>query len=378
LCQMVIQILESVQSEDILNTLEHFYPTKASVDGKDRRNNNDPEQVSNMLESLKSDDSLRFHLEHMLEIVQSRNITNSDGSALTSSDCFRLILALQYNGLQSGLYPHGAMLNHSDQPNCVKFFPSQDRRYSEVRTTRMVTIGEPLTISYVPQILSHASRRHYLWNQHRFDIGADVKPSLRQMELIHSRLPQSSIERPDENCITCRIEKAVSELRDLLEEFNAANASDMSQADPIKALEQTSMELCQQAADELQNDCHILRIPCLELHLDSADLAQRRIPTLSSSQRLLLLSRMTVTAIELLKLKGLLLGEDHFDLARHNLDLATAIEEILSRSPKHLIQLGMNGYENAAAWNSLANQARREYNRIKSLYPYDADRFHHE
>jgi hypothetical protein len=61
---------------------------------------------------------------------------------MSSYDVLRCILALRYNGLQSGIFCYAAMLNHSDKPNSVKFslLPSssglrQTGVASEVRTT---------------------------------------------------------------------------------------------------------------------------------------------------------------------------------------------------------------------------------------------------
>lgn len=334
-------------------------------------------------------------LQELVAIAEERQLRNSDGRSLTSDDCLRLLLALRYNGLESGVYLHVAMLNHSDAPNCVKFLPappSSDESvpslkcYSEVRTTRRVAAGEPLTISYLPAIACHASRRRHLWEQHRFDVGGDPAPSsLRKMELVNGRLPPSSLDRGtgSDDSVTHRIERAIVELRRFHREAATVAKQQQRQQSPdeattlmdqLKALEQSALELYVQAKEQLQNSSHILLIPCLELHLDSVDLVQQqRQHRLTAFQLMLLLGRLVVSALDLLELQRTLHGPDHYDLARTNLDLAQAIEELLSKSATHLLQLSLERYNSISAWSSQENKCRKEYDRIKSLYPRDAE-----
>jgi hypothetical protein len=84
-------------------------------------------------------------------------------------DILRLLLALRYNGLETGIYTPVAMLNHLTNP--IVQVSSEADKYSEVRTTRAVRQEESLTISAT--ILSRHQAQH-LWEQHRFDIGADL------------------------------------------------------------------------------------------------------------------------------------------------------------------------------------------------------------
>jgi hypothetical protein len=140
----------------------------------------------------------------------------------------------------------------------------------------------------------------------------------------------------------------------------------------IKGLEQATLELCRQAEEQLKNKMHLLLIPCFELHLDCCELVQQ-IKSLSGVQRSLLLSRVVESAERLVVLQGLFHGPDHFALARTHLDLAQAIEELLSRSPKQLLQLQLERLDTIPAWSLLADKARKEHNRIKALYPYDVD-----
>ena len=77
-------------------------------------------------------------------------LLNHDGSPLLKQhDLIRILLALRYNGFESGLYLHLAMLNHDTYcPNSVKFADISNKQYSEVRTNQWVQPGQALTISY--------------------------------------------------------------------------------------------------------------------------------------------------------------------------------------------------------------------------------------
>jgi hypothetical protein len=71
----------------------------------------------------------------------------------------------------------------------------------------------------------------------------------------------------------------------------------------------------------------------------------------------------------------MLLGPDHFDIARTELDLAQAVEELLVRSPKHLIALKLEGLQTDSAWATLEYRSKKNHDRIKALYPRDAHEY---
>jgi hypothetical protein len=367
-------ILNQPDATAILHAMEEFHPTKTDVDSMttDQSSSNN-EQVDQMMTSLREQFSDDAQFQNSVEVAA--RLHNSDGSPLSRQDVLRLVLALRYNALQSGMFLYSAMLNHADQPNCVKFMPTQEKSYSEVRATRFISAGEPLTISYLPNILSHASRRKALWEQHRFDIGADLAPTLYAMETVGNKLPASNLNHYDnEETTTQRIEKAVTELQDINQHLSSIASLQRSTqiSEQVKALEQASLELCTEAENQLQNEHHLLLIPCRQLHLDSCDLVQRD-PSLKSAPRSMLVGRLIETAQKLTVLQKAFYGPDHFDLARTYNDISQAIEELLSRNPKQLLSLGLDGLSNASAWSSLENTARKEYNRIKVLYPYDVE-----
>jgi hypothetical protein len=371
----VLHILRHSNAQALIHQLEHYHPTKRAVD--EGNGDSDHVQVANMMAVLRQDNSEKEN--EILEIIQYaslKGILNRDRSDLSCTDVIRLLLCLRYNGLESGLYLHVAMLNHADQPNCVKFLPTPEKKYSEVRTTRVIRAREPLTISYLPSIVSHASRRFHLWEQHRFDIGANVSPQLYEMELVGFQLPLSSIKELDDDAVTSRIERTVAEMVELYTETSEqikGNPNNSELWDSCKALEQSSLQLCSEALDQLQNNHHLLLIACLQLHLDSCDLVQRD-PCLPSSQRLSLLCRLILTAHPLLAVQERFHGPDHFELASTHLDLAQGLEEVLSLSPKQLLLLQLDGLSSVGAYAALEYKSRKEFERIKSLYPHDAEK----
>ena len=445
--------LSSIQKQRILHDLEFFHPTKLVVEeclrhvpseieptlSSDNNNhvtqhssNISPdtiEQVYNMIQELRLKFGEHSHGDHhdskenkngnnyhltpdtkLFQQIRDRlvDFSNSDTSPMTNDDIYRILLTLRYNALQSGLYYYSAMFNHSDVYNCVKFIPptsssnsgtKRTRHYSEIRTTRTVLKGEPLTISYIPNILSHASRRHYLWQQHRFDIGNTIPPEesvLYPMECIQNQFPILSNMNDYTDTVTYNIETAVSELEGMYhdieqllqqQEQHGIVNNDVDLFQQAQELEQASLELCISAEQELlQNPRHILLIPCRRLHVDICCMVQQHYEDqllLSFVDRMKLLSRLVLSAYQLRYLQTMLYGSDHFDIARTNLDIVHGIEELLSRSPKHLLDLskqfmnadddtpchGIATLQTISHWSTLEYTVRKDYERIKALYP---------
>lgn len=69
-----------------------------------------------------------------------------------------------------GLYPVGAMLNHSCKPNAMQSF--QGRRII-FRAMQPIAAGQEATISYVELAAIRAERRAALLESYRFDIDAE-------------------------------------------------------------------------------------------------------------------------------------------------------------------------------------------------------------
>jgi hypothetical protein len=391
----VKHLIEHPDANQFVHDLEDFHPTKEEVDLQQQNENNDiedkseeNEQISKMMELLRLEHSFSpegnsdeqhnqqkaQELLDLVELARQLGIRSQDGSILNSIDIIRLLLVLRYNGLESGVYRHVAMLNHDDYPNCAKFLPTDGRSFSEVRTTRLVQKGEALTISYISRIVSHASRRQKLWEQHRFDIGVKhLKGDRYKMELIGKSLPPSPIHGGlDDSTLTDRIESTTVDLEEMQSEIEGAPQSPQS-FEIAKALEQTLLELHRASAEQLQNPTHVLLIPILNLHIEICAFVLRD-PSLTNSNQLGVSTRQTLSAYHLLPLQKALLGPNHFALARTSLDLANSISQLLSRSPKNLYDLKLPSMNTFAAWSKFEHETREEHNEIKARYPHDIEK----
>jgi SET domain len=393
-------VLERPDAGQLLHDFESFHPTKENVDRfrcldsdyEDVANDPNREQVVEMMKILEKeyshptsphptsqesgDEEHCRNQQERRQLDDLKDLARARGIDLSTADILRLVLALRYNGLESGVYRHVAMLNHDDDFNCAKLLPQDGQPYSEVRTTRPVAAGESLTISYLPRVISHASRRRYLWEQHRFDIGtSQVRGGRWKMEIVGNSLPPSSIHGGwDEESVTFPIETATEELEKMLTEIEAGLSGGESPDgfEIAKALEQAAWELYVESMERLNNPNHVILVPILSLHLEACALVLKD-SSISNAIRLGVLSRQANSAYHLIPIKHDLLGVDHFDLGRTNLDLANVVSELLSRSPRKLYDLNLQSMGSFSDWSALENKARKEYNRIKDLYPHDAE-----
>jgi hypothetical protein len=94
----------------------------------------------------------------------------ADKTGFTYNEVLRVLLVLQHNGFESGLYGVLTMLNHSCNPNCIKFSPSTgSSSASEIWTVRQVEENVELTICYCePLEMTKQSMQEYLEMHHRF------------------------------------------------------------------------------------------------------------------------------------------------------------------------------------------------------------------
>lgn len=397
-------ILMDENAMEVVAAMESFHPTRVLVDetvGKGVKSTN-PSQVEDMIQHyrkvIQEDD---LGLRTILQVAVAKGIMNSDGFPLAEIDVVRMLVALRYNSLETGVYLHVAMLNHADSPNCVKFRPTQRNGYSEVRTVRRVRRGESLTISYLSGYKCHASRQQYLWKQHRFDIGVlkEDSPGF-PLENVHGKLPSSADVEFMQN-----IETATAELEDQCRELaqmaKAKKQLSEEESETAKSIEVATQELYTSANERLGNGTHRLMLPCLVLHLDACDLVQRHVH-LPKRQRTLVLVRLVTTGRKLAALQALI-QPDHFDTAKTYLDIAQAIQgksahnrtvhrsspmcpcfssntnkialELLSESARDLFASDNSIPSNVHGWSLVESTARREHERIKKLYPHDADTY---
>ena len=321
-------VLMDDKANDVVLAMESFHPTRLLVNETVGRGvmSSNPSQIEEMIQhyrkAIKEDD---LRLKTILKLAAAKEVTNSDGSAITELDVLRMLVALRYNSLETGVYPHVAMLNHADFPNCVKFRPTERRDYSEVRTVRQVRCGESFTISYLPRYKCHSSRRQHLWEQHRFDSGdlREDSPGV-SLEKVHGKLPS-----PADVELMHNIETATAGLEDQCRELAETAAMNKrlseDESETAKALELASQELYTSTGEQLGNEAHVILLPCFALHLDACDLVQRYVQ-LPKRQRALLLTRLIATGRKLAELQTRILGPDHFDIAKTHLDIAQGIQ----------------------------------------------------
>ncbi|KAL3817709.1 hypothetical protein ACHAXA_011545 [Cyclostephanos tholiformis] len=233
--ESIKHIMERKDANVIVRCMEELHPTRARVNDVLRRrrrrirdenidngehmgssskkrglattydDNLDEAQIANMISIMERDANHVKMATLLVSYATERSVTNSDGSSIDMDDLGRMLLALRYNGFDSGLYLHFSMFNHAEGEwreekrvgmrrrrrrrrrgrrregdaydvgdGTIASQQRQTRRnYSEARTTRYVHMGEALTLHYVenPREVSHATRRRMLWDQHRFDIG---------------------------------------------------------------------------------------------------------------------------------------------------------------------------------------------------------------
>jgi hypothetical protein len=155
-----------------------------------QKNFNDPTILLSMVELILVDDKA-FSMSKDLyplsiysvspEEIENLKIEYSDITALEQivskfslpsiDEIYRLLLVIKHNAFSSGLYHKLCMINHSCNPNCIKFEPRQGSRgASEVWTICPVKAGEEITISYTnPVELSSPSTQEYLFKHHSFN-----------------------------------------------------------------------------------------------------------------------------------------------------------------------------------------------------------------
>jgi hypothetical protein len=397
----------------------HF-PTKTKKSRECSKSSLDEVQILNMIFELKQDKQNVTMAQSLVKYASELSILNSDKSVITENDIYRMLLTMQYNGFDSGLYLHFCIFNHSEDPNCIKFRPTDNNlvketkfRYSEARTTRFVRKGDALTIHYIenPREVCHITRRRILWEQHRFDIGDEneygkfldvntIKTGhlfndndrgryIFESELIHGKFPPSTREKKkndleddatndtDDVPTTSNIERSLDELEYILVELGGnfeGQSLSASSFDQLAALELTMVELILASKSTLGNDYHILLSRCYRLHLDVVELLMNHCSTkLTNKQLAELIARSLPSIVSLLHSRRLRLGNDHPDVARTYHDLAMGIRALLTNSSRLLLSLKLDGMLTIDDCSRTEHHCRLERDRIDRLYPRDVD-----
>ena len=117
----VEQLLKHENAQLIIQDMEDFHPTKEAVD---QESGDEQTQIQEMMQELFVQYQDDNRLDEFVQLAKQKHYTCRNGNLLNARDVLRLLLALRYNGLTSGVYRHVAMLNHDCHPNCVKFMPT--------------------------------------------------------------------------------------------------------------------------------------------------------------------------------------------------------------------------------------------------------------
>jgi hypothetical protein len=94
----------------------------------------------------------------------------AEGRDIDKTEIVRVLLTLQHNGFNSGLYGALTKINHSCDPNAIKFSPSAGSSgASEIWSVRDIREGEEITICYCePLEMTRQSMHEFLVAHHRF------------------------------------------------------------------------------------------------------------------------------------------------------------------------------------------------------------------
>jgi hypothetical protein len=94
---------------------------------------------------------------------------------------------------------------------------------------------------------------------------------------------------------------------------------------------------------------------------------------LSSDIKFDLMCKFVPTCHQLLSLQSKYVGSDHPDIARTSLDFAMGINGLLTHKPQRLFDLKLENLDSFYKCSHEENTYRREYHRIRDLYPFDAE-----
>lgn len=261
----------------------------------------------------------------------------------------RVFLTLQHNGFESGLFGLLTMVNHSCDPNCIKFPPSSGTAgYSEIWTTRNVEIGEELTISYSPtSLITRRSMQKFLESHHRFhcccricatstmptinDDNEGSESERKQLDEDAVQLTIESIDRelqflsieappPSEVYVTCvSMMKTVQKIIDLFDDCKVKNSADLIKAHCYKACVNCAAKVLQSA-----EDASTLSGP------ESTAVKKPKTKTLLLAATLYLRNSLL-----LLDQQFQYLGQEHPDLATTFEDISQGLTCVLRFTPSH-------------------------------------------
>jgi Zn-finger protein len=342
-------------------------------------------------------------LDNVKALIDSNRIEElALKTGIEKEEILRVLLVLQHNGFGSGLYGVLTMLNHSCNPNCIKFPPSVGSSgASEIWTVRQIEKGEECTICYCePLEMTKQSMGNYLEKHHRFSckcsdckliiINENNAPheilDVIQRTVIHENKLQEIIVGMEQELQFLR------DLSDLEVGFESVSklmkaTTDLSEIESLENIELNSIKISPRILARL----HKLSTDSAATFLEYANMKsdQRRKP----KEVLVKYAAFSFlrNSLCLLKNQTKYLDNNHPNIASTNIDIAEALDCALLFFPEDLIMaLNLPINENCTELRLLkfklnqidiplvlvtkkmikkeSSRFRSEGNRIKSLY----------
>jgi len=282
-------------------------------------------------------------------------------------DCLlRAIFAMQFNGFASGLALHCSIFNHSCEPNCVKFNPTEPSKYSksdfpfsQVRASREIEEGEQLTISYLhPQHQLRITRQYLLRKQFSF---------ICKCELCTCEIQENELTAQSNGYYSTVEKQKLTEIERMLEDADMVDkaVAELALETALKIKSEALLSFPQDHAIFLRLYsiiCRATRILVMQ-HLHSRKKCEFSIRSNSANAILFLRS-----SLEMLTLQLRYLGENHIDLATTYHDVSEGIKLILVQCPRTLFIQFKSSWTNFTEASKAEEVYRKEHLRIKALY----------
>ena len=297
-------------------------------------------------QSLKSCDTEEIQrAEDVLGSLRISEIASKSG--VTIEEVLRVLLVLQHNGFESGLYGVLTMLNHSCNPNCIKFSPSTgSSSASEIWTVREVEKGEELTICYCePLETTSESIRQFLEVHHRFfckcsfctneaitenNLTDERRHLLRNANVQAAKLQELIVGMEQEMQFLRNLDDLEVGFESVVKLMRATTdlssvESDANTTDDIPASPRLLARLCKLAAN--------VAVTFLEYSEKTDERGRRPKGILLKTASFSFLRN----SISLLSHQMKYLGPYHPDIASSHIDIAEALECVLKFYPEDLI-----------------------------------------
>jgi hypothetical protein len=339
--EMVLQQKDQAKAKEIQKHLSHLYPHR--------------------LEDLPA---------YLLEEGEAKygpflkELLVSSGTNSTYEELLQNIFAMQCNAFDSGIFLYNALFNHECNPNCIKFSSDNDKQISEVRVTRKILQGQPLSISYLfPREQSKETRQEILKKQFGFECQCTLCQRGDSILSLSSPPPTS----PTSSLTTNKRLQDIEQQLTLTENLLKGKGFSIASTALTMVLETLSDAL------ELIGHDHLILIRIHKLVADCCDglLKSNTIDTIDQKKESCIL--FLQSNFELLELQQIFLGEKHIDLARTFHDLSQGIQFLLSidylNQGKIFIQeFPDKNFTNLRQISGMENYYRQKFQQLKQLY----------